>query len=373
MIQQLISTIHAEYRLIFRNSGVVLVLIFAPLIYSLLYSSAYAEQVATEIPVALIDHSHSHSSRELIAELSASPYIDIRYRPTDMQAAKSLLFDYRIHGIIYIPDDYEKLVLQGNQRWISLYLDASYFLMYRQTLLGVSGAISSLKSATPSVVLQSHTLFNPSLGYGTFIMPAVLLVILQQTALMGIGMAEVIGRRRRSAISSPIVTLLGKLLVYSTIYALLCGYIFTIHYHIFGYPQSGELWSVVVVVASYMLCTITLAIALSRLYRRVETPLIAIIWSSIPILLLSGASLPTEAFPRWMHTIGLLLPSSSAVTAFIRVQSMGATLAQVMPELCRLWALTAIYAAISIKNKVPEQQSLPGYPLSHKSDIHTLL
>ena len=369
MTQQLISAIRNEYRLIFRNSGVVLILLFAPLIYAILYSSAYAEQVATKIPIAVIDNSRSHSSRELITKLGASPYIDIKYLPTDMPSAKSLLFSRDAYGILYIPDNYEKLAIQGNQRHISLYLDASYFLMYRQVLLGVTSTISSLKSTAPAISLQSHTLFNPSLGYGTFIMPAVLLVILQQTAIMGIGM---LGAMQHKARMSPAITILSKVFTYSTLYAPLCSYIFAIHYRIFSYPENGNIWSVIVVIVSYMLAVIMLAITLSTLARRVEQPLIYTIWSSIPILLLSGASLPVEAFPGWMHTLGLLLPSTSAVPAFIRVQSMGASFAQVLPELSKLWALTALYTAVAI-NKVSERFTSPGYPMPPKGDIHTLL
>lgn len=369
MTQQLISAIRNEYRLIFKNSGVVLILLFAPLIYAILYSSAYAEQVATKIPIAVIDNSRSYSSCELMSQLGASPYIEIKYQPTDMPSAKSLLFNRDIYGIVYIPDNYEKLALQGNQRDILLYLDASYFLMYRQVLLGVTSTISALKSTAPAVSLQSHTLFNPALGYGTFIMPAVLLVILQQTAIMGIG---IIGAMQRKSRNTPAVTILSKVFTYSTIYALLCSYIFAIHYRIFGYPENGNIWCVVVVIASYMLAVIMLAIALSTLFRRVEQPLIYTIWTSIPILLLSGASLPMEAFPSWMHTLGLLLPSTSAVPAFIRIQSMGASFAQVVPELAKLWGLTALYMVISI-NKVSERFSSPGYPESPKGDIHTLL
>ena len=85
MIRQIAAAVASEYRLIFQNRGVMLVLLFAPLIYTILYSSAYAKQIATEVPIAIIDHSQSHSSRELISMFGASPYIDIRYQPTDMQ------------------------------------------------------------------------------------------------------------------------------------------------------------------------------------------------------------------------------------------------------------------------------------------------
>lgn len=363
MILRFTKTIHSEYRTIFTHSGVMLVMIFAPLIYAVLYSSAYAKQVATEVPIAVIDHSNTHSSRALASTLNASPYIDITHKATDMPAAQRLLFDENIYGVIYIPQDYEDCDLQGHQRTISLYLDASYFLMYRQVLEGVAGAISSIKEAQPKISLRSHTLYNPALGYGTFIMPAVLLVILQQTALMGIG---IVGALRRKRVAS---SLLSRIFVYVTIYAPLCAYIFAIHYRVFGYPENGGLIGIIAVIASYMIAVISLALALSTLFRRVETPLILIIWTSIPVLLISGASLPVESFPHWMHTLGLLLPSSSAVPAFIRVQSMGATVGEVMPEIVRLWVLIILYCVIY---KQSIRAKLLGYPMPQR-DIHTLL
>ena len=363
MIQRFTKAIQSEYRTIFSNNGVILVMIFAPLIYSILYSGAYAKQVATEVPVAIIDHSNTHSSRVLTTTLNASPYINITHQATDLVEAKRELLNENIYGIIYIPHNYEDCALQGCQRSISLYLDASYFLMYRQVLEGVAGTISSIKERQPTISLHSHTLYNPALGYGTFIMPAVLLVILQQTALMGIGMVGALQRKRGGQ------SLLGRLFVYATIYAPLCAYIFAIHYRVFGYPENGALGAIIAVIASYMVAVITLALALSTLFRRVETPLLLIIWTSIPVLLISGASLPVEAFPHWMHTIGLLLPSSSAVPAFIRVQSMGATVSEVMPEIVRLWALIVLYC---ILYKQSIRAKLLGYPMP-QCDIHTLL
>ncbi len=59
------SVLRAEYSHIFRDAGVMLVLIFALLIYSTLYSLAYRKQVLRDIPVAVVDNSATPSSRGL--------------------------------------------------------------------------------------------------------------------------------------------------------------------------------------------------------------------------------------------------------------------------------------------------------------------
>ena len=90
---------------------------------------------------------------------------------------------------------------------MSLYLDGSYLLMYRQAFqelvagIGTTGAMVEVqrlmakgtnaqltKSTVQPVIYQTHNLFNPYLGYGSFVMPAIIMVIIQQTLLIGIGM-----------------------------------------------------------------------------------------------------------------------------------------------------------------------------------------
>ena len=351
MIQRLTTAITTECRVIFRNREIVLILFLAPLIYAMLYSFGYSKEVLYKLPVAIIDHSQSHSSRTLTANLSASPYILKAYSTTDIESAKKLLFERKIYGIIEIPQSYATDIMRGIQSRVVVYCDASYFLMYRQLFQGVMSTISTRTSVAASL----HTLFNPSLGYGSFIMPAILTLILQQTALMGIGIVGAIERRRRLwQRDHAAITLIAKTLTYSTIYALLASYIFGIHYRLFGYPQHGTIATCIAILTPYCLSFIMLGIALSTLFKRPETPLLTIMWSSIPILLLSGASLPAEAFPAPLYTIGKLLPSSSAIPAYIRAQSMGATATDVLPELTTLWVLTLIYAVaayIGIKKR----------------------
>ena len=57
-----------------------------------------------------------------------------------------------------------------------------------QRLIAKGADIPQAKATTQPVIYQSHNLFNPYLGYGTFVMPAIIMVIIQQTLLIGIGM-----------------------------------------------------------------------------------------------------------------------------------------------------------------------------------------
>ncbi|MBO5961959.1 MAG: ABC transporter permease, partial [Alistipes sp.] len=174
---------------------------------------------------------------------------------------------------------------------------------------------------------------------------AIILLIVQQTALIGVGMVAATRRERGEQYlsGSSLVVTAGRTLVYLVIYTLTLGFMLTIHYSLFDYPMRGVWWRCVAVVAPYLLAIIFLAQALGSLFRRRESSLLWLLWLSIPFLLVSGASLPPQAFPEWLYIIGKALPSSSAVEAWIAVQSRGASLRDIATELTTLWLLVAIY------------------------------
>lgn len=326
--QQFRTVVRNEYGSIFTDAGVILVLVLALLIYSTLYSLAYGTQVLRNVPIGVIDMSNTSTSRQLINTFNAGPNVYVAYEPGDMDEAKHLFYDREIYGVVYIPSDYEEKLLGGQQAVVSLYVDASYFLMYRQAFqelvsgIGTTGAmvefqrliakganIPQATATTQPVIYQSHNLFNPYLGYGSFVMPAIIMVIIQQTMLIGIGMIggtwsefglykKLIppGRRRMSTL--PVVA--GKAFVYASIYAVTLFYILGLHYKLFHFPTNGHTADIIAFLIPYLLSCIFLGIAVSTLFQRREQSIMLLLWCSIPALMLSGASVPREAMPEWL-------------------------------------------------------------------------
>ena len=369
------AVVRNEFQRIFKDGGVMLILIFALIIYATAYSLAYGAQVLRNVPIGVVDECRTPTSRSLIDTFNAGPNTYVAYTPPSMEEAKELFYSRKIYGVVYIPANYEEKLYGGEQANVAIYCDASYFLMYRQvfqevvTSIGKTGAmvefqrliakganIPQAQATTQPVIYQSHNLFNPYLGYGTFVMPAIIMVIIQQTMLIGIGMIggtwrefglyrKLIPANCKRMYTLPIV--LGKALVYISIYAVTLLYIMTVHYKLFHYPSNGSTEAVVGLLVPYLLACIMLGIAISTLFRYREQSLLLLFWTSIPILLLSGASFPREAIPEWLYTLGQVFPSSSGVNAFIRIRTMGASLRDVMPELRILWAQVFVYGGLA--------------------------
>ena len=353
------SVIKEEWRSVWHDEGVVLITVFALFIYGISYSLGYGGEVLNEVPIAVVGGRESAKSRELVRMLNASPKLRVAHEVADMVEAEQLLRERKVWGVVAIPPDIENDILSGCQGKVAILGDASYFLAYREVAEGTVSAIQQMNEQiaverdgayNPPLIYEQRNLFNPSLGYGIFVMPAIILLIVQQTALIGIGMVSATRRERglRYKSYSAFAITLGRTAVYLAIYALTLGFMLTVHYSLFDYPMRGEWWQCVAIVVPYLLAVIFLAQILGSLFRRRESSILWLLWLSIPFLLVSGVSLPPQAFPQWLYIVGRVVPSSSAVDAWIAVQSRGASLMDVAPELTTLWILVALYGVGAI-------------------------
>ena len=350
------SIIKEEWRGVWHDEGVVLIAVFALFIYGISYSLGYGGEVLNEVPVAVVGGEDSAKSRELVRMFDASPKLRIAHEATDMAEAEQMLRERRVLGVVALSPDLEKDISSNRQTKVAILGDASYFLAYREVVEGAVATIQQMNEQisveregayNPPIIYEQRNIFNPSLGYGVFVMPAIILLIVQQTALIGVGMVSATRREQglRYESNSPFIVTIGRTVVYLAIYALTLGFMLTVHYALFDYPMRGAWWRCLAVLVPYLLAVIFFAQSLGTLFRRRESSIVWLLWLSIPFLLVSGVSLPPQAFPQWLYIIGRVVPSSSAVDAWIAVQSRGASLADVAPELLVLWCLVLLYGA----------------------------
>ena len=104
-----------EMRNVIRDEGVLMFCILVPLGYPLLYSWIYNNEVVREVPTAVVDLSHSHSSREFIRDFDAAPDTKAAYFCTSMDEAKELVEKQAVHGILYFPQDFDTKLQRGEQ------------------------------------------------------------------------------------------------------------------------------------------------------------------------------------------------------------------------------------------------------------------
>ncbi|HPS12248.1 MAG TPA: ABC transporter permease [Prolixibacteraceae bacterium] len=373
------STMNAfveEMKTIFTDGGAILLLIVAVTIYPVVYSIAYKNNVVRDIPVAVVDLDRSQLSRQMSRMLDATKEVAVHTETGNMEEAQKLFWDGTARGIILIPSDFEKGLLKGEQSDISVYCDASYFLIYKETLTGLiqsSGTLSAgveikrliASGALPDAAMQQrdpmklniYQLYNPSGAYGSYVMPGLILIVIQQTLLIGIGMiggarkergdSVIAGdpARRRKTIF-PII--LGKAFAYFVIYVFNVLFTQIIIYKWFGFPDKGSIADTAILMVPYIFSIIFLGLSISLLLRRREHSIMLMVFLSPVVLFLSGMSWPENAIPPLLYKIAHIFPSTTMVPAFLRLRTMGASLSDIRPELIFLLVQMVVYAALAV-------------------------
>ena len=353
------SIVKSEWRAVWHDEGVALIMVFALFIYGVAYSLGYGGEVLDDVPIAVVGGEQGARSRELVRMFSASPKLSVAHEATDMAEAEQLLRERKVWGVVALSPNFESDILSEQQAKVAILGDASYFLAYREVVEGAVATIQQMNAEivkerqgayNPPIIYEQRNLFNPRLGYGVFVMPAIILLIVQQSALIGVGMVSATRRERgeRCRFGSALAVTVGRTIAYFAIYALTLGFMLTVHYSLFDYPMRGEWWRCVAVIVPYLLAVLLLAQIVGSMFRRRESSIVWLLWLSIPFLLVSGVSLPRQAFPEWLYWVGRVVPSSSAVEAWIAVQSMGATLLDIAPKIVLLWLLVALYGVGAI-------------------------
>ena len=358
-----------EMKMTVKDEAVLIFFLLASTIYPFLYSWIYNNEVVREVPVAVVDYSHSAESRKFIRLCNASPDVKVAYHCTSLAEAKDLVGRQKAKGVLYFPSDFDTNICRGEQAHVSVFCDMSLMLTYKaiyQTAQAVSSQMGSeIQLASSSgftdrddevtvrpLEFDEVSIFNPTGGYGSFLLPAVLILVIQQTLLLGIGLAA--GTNRENNRYGELIPIdqhyrglfrivMGKALCYFMIYALVAAYLTMILPSLFHFPLLGSLRSLIGLMVPYILACIFFGITLSCLVRYRENVMLLVVVTSLPFLFLSGISWPSEGIPAFWKGISWLLPSTFGVKGYIAVNSMGATLQDISQEYFALWAQSLIY------------------------------
>lgn len=358
-----------EFRTTFRDQGVLIFFILVPLVYPLIYAFIYTNETIREVPAVAVDNSRSSLSREYLRKVDATPDVNIVTYCADMEEAKLMMKDRKAYGVIYIPADFSDNIARGKQTQVSLYCDMSGLLYYKALLLAntnVSLAMNAdikVERAGNSTERQDEitaypieyedvALYNPTNGFAAFLIPVVLMLIIQQTLLLGIGLSAGTAREHNQFrdlvpinrhYNGTLRIVMGKGLSYFMVYSLVSVYILCVVPWIFKLNRIAIPGELALFILPYLAACIFFSMTASIAIRNRETCMLLFVFTSVPLLFLSGISWPAAAIPPFWKYFSYIFPSTFGINGYVRINSMGATLNEVAFEYRALWLQAGFY------------------------------
>lgn len=370
------NVIRHEWKAIATNPAILLVLAGGIFLYGLLYNYMYAPNLVRKAPVAVVDLSHSALSREYVRWLDAAPQTSVYAQTPNILEARKWMKKGEVTGILYIPSDFETHVARGETSVFTLYAATDAFLNFKglqeassRVMLAVNDAhrragtvflppqgLLAVASSTP-VSVSGTALYNYTEGYGSYLIPAVMIVIIFQTMLMVIAMltGEEAEQRRKGIhsmrarfLKDMLCIVSGRTFVYVMLYVVFFMFLLGLLPHIFSIPNIGSGWDIVTMMIPFLLATSFFALAVSRWFTDSEAPLLMIAFFSVGYIFLSGVSYPLELMPWYWQAAHYVFPVAPAVLAFVKLNSMGGSLADIWPQMLTLWIQVIIYGAWAV-------------------------
>ena len=360
------------------DKGVLLMALLAPVLYGFFYPWPYSLQVVQRVPVAVVDLDGSSLSRQITRYAQAAPQLDVRLVTGNPAAAREALWRGQVQGIATLPADLKRDVARGAAVVVPVEGNGAYLLLNKTALTGFMGAIGTVSGGielrrlqagglSPAQAAQARaplsmdevSLFNPTQGYGAYVVPAVAWLIAQQTLLIAAAMLA--GRwRERGQLGTSARGWWGRIAAMA-LWGLASG-AFYLGWVLQGYPRGANLGGALVLLALFAPAVAALGLLLGVWLRQREYSMYVLLATSLPAAFLSGAFWPSEALPAPLRALAQLLPSTAGMQAGVQLAQIGATLRDVAPQLAALGAIALGSAALLVWSAPPSARP-PATPV----------
>lgn len=372
ILSNIVNYIIDEFKTIGTSYPILLVLMGGIFVYGLLYNYMYEPNEVKNAPVAVVDNSKTELSRKFTQMLDATPQVDIYTNMVDYAGAQDLMKKNKVMGILVIPDDFESRINSGEQSVFIMYETTTAFLYYLAmqkaasfVMLNINDQLRPdqlvfLPTDTQQRMAQSQStinvvgtaLYNYTEGYGTYLIPAVLMVIIFQTLMMVIAMISGDERDTRSiakynpggrSFGGAAQIIVAKTFVYCMLYTIFGIFLLGLMPVVFDLPNIGNKWEIIQLMIPFLLATSFFGLACSLVYTGPDAPLLMIAFFSVGLIFLSGVSYPLELMPWYWRMMHFVIPAAPGTLAFVKINSMGASMHEIEPEYITLWIQCIIY------------------------------
>ncbi len=293
-------------------------LILGPLFFTVLFGFVYYNDYLNDITVGVFDQDHSATSRTIIRTFDDSDRFVVSETPVNQQEFKALMTEKKIHLGVFIPPDFEKDIRRGRDTGALLLVDGANIAIGNNALAtageilntlnaGISMKVFEGNDASPESAeklarlfqFQGRVLYDTKLSYKYYVMPGLLMVMVQQLFL-AVFVPNFI-EDPRNPLHKGAVHIGAAILSYGLCLMVLQGVI--------GIRFEGNpLWAVLLMTL-YLVCLLGTAMTLGALLRTRLLATQVCMMLSMPTFLLAGYVWPVSQMPPVLtHIIQVFWP-----------------------------------------------------------------
>jgi drug efflux transport system permease protein len=358
-----------EFIQVFRDKRSRFVLVGPPIIQMLTFGYAATLDIR-HVPTAVLDFDNSQLSRELISRFSASPYFDVRARPTDRRQIGDLIDRGDVVIALQLNSGFAQDLRKGQTARLQMIVDSSN----SNTALIAIGYVNQVASRfsqdyqaerllrtspllfphMPRVVLEHRPWFNVDLHSQWFFVPGIIgnLVLVMVVTLTAFA---VVREREIGTLEQIMVTPIGRLefILGKTLPFLLIGLLDTLFISLvgtlwFGVPFRGSIGVLALGAILFILCMLGIGLFISTISMTQQQAMVSSFFFIMPAIVFSGFGTPISSMPEFMQWLTYLDPLRYFLDVLRGVYLKGVGLEVLWPQMAAMGALALIMLTISV-------------------------
>jgi ABC-2 type transport system permease protein len=344
-----------ELRQISRDRRTLLILVFIPAFFLLLYGYALNFDIR-HVRLAVEDRDGTPESRAIVSAFVNSGYFDLAaavYAPKD---AERLLELNDVRAALVIPEGFGRDVRNGRTAPIQVLISgdnantATTVLGYASSILRTASAeLAAGRTVTaPPIRVEPRIWYNPELRSTLFLVPGLIAYIAMITAVASTALSIVrekeIGTIEQVRMA-PIDTfsfVIGKTIPYFMISLASAALIVAASMALFGLPMRGGWMALLVALSLFLIGALATGLLISTASETQQVAFqLALLISFLPTIMLSGFIFPISSMPQALQLVTYLVPARYFLVALRGIVLKGTELGHLLPQLGAL----AVYAA----------------------------
>ncbi len=362
-----------ELKLISGDGSIILTIFIAPLLYMLLLGSIYKKKDIVEVPLTVIDMDQTSLSRMFIRFIDATQKVKVNKRAINMEEGLREVEKMNAFGLIFIPKGFEKRINLMEGANVSLLLNNTRFLMSNEINKTVNrvalemGAGIRIKyfaeqGVQPQLAREMvmplepnvHFVYNIFNNYGFFLIPGLLLLIMQQTLFIGLGESVSLEREEGklsgwlSSDHGILTAILGKNLFYLFLYLAYFLLMFVAVFPYFHIQNIGGFLPVFSLVLLFITAIILFTNLIASFFKKEIFYMEVIAFTTYPIFLITGYSWPDYALPVFHKYVAMLLPTTPFFRSVIKVTQEGSSFQYISKDLILLLAQILFFGLLLV-------------------------
>ena len=348
-----------EMRQILRDRRTLLILLFVPAFFLLIYGYALNFDLRN-IRLAVLDQDRSSASRTLISSFLNSGYFDLATGIGASRDIDAVLDRNEARAVLVIPARFGADVRDGRPVLVQVIVNgdnansATTVVAYARGLIGAFSATAEVQARTASVngpllALEPRVWYNPELRSTLFLVPGLIAYIAMLTAVVSTSLSVVREKEAgtmeqvRMAPIGPFPYVLGKTIPFFVISLASATGIVAVAMLLFDLPMRGSWLDLVGAVSLFLIGALAFGVLISTIAESQQVAFqIALLTSFLPTLMLSGFIFPISSMPTFLQVITYVVPARYFLIALRGIVLKGVGPAMFWQDLAAL----AIFAAV---------------------------